>query len=45
MDHYYTYPNTQLFPDFAGNGTGWFDFLQGHGLRASKAAARCAPPH
>lgn len=33
MDHYYTYPNTDLFPDFLGNGTGWFDFLQQQGLR------------
>jgi hypothetical protein len=33
MDHYYTYPNTELFPDFADPGTGWFDFIQSEGLR------------
>lgn len=32
-DHFYTYPNTALFPDFAGQGTGWFDYLQNEGLR------------
>ena len=32
-EHYYNHPNTGLFPDFANNGTGWFDFLQSKGLR------------
>lgn len=27
------HPNTQLFPDFANNGTGWFDWLMSKGLR------------
>ena len=33
MDHYYTYPNTDLFPDFNDPGTGWFDYLESEGLR------------
>jgi hypothetical protein len=32
-NHYYNYPNTDLFPDFANNGTGWFDFLKSQNLR------------
>ena len=32
-EHYYNHPNTGLFPDFANNGTGWFDFIQSKGLR------------
>jgi len=32
-DHYYTYPNTELFPDFAPPGTAWFDFIESKGLR------------
>ena len=32
-NHYYDHPNVDLFPDFANNGTGWFDFLKGQGLR------------
>ena len=43
-EHHYIYPNTQLFPDFCGEGdhdctptaaagSGWFDWLQAHGLR------------
>ena len=32
-NHVYNHPNTQLFPDFAGPGTGWFDFLKAKGLR------------
>jgi hypothetical protein len=32
-DHLYDKPNTDLFPDFADPGTGWFDWLKGKGLR------------
>eukprot|EP00039_Didymoeca_costata_P024413 m.10222 g.10222 ORF g.10222 m.10222 type:complete len:875 (-) comp4226_c0_seq1:67-2691(-) len=33
MDHYYTYPRTDLFPDFNPPATAWFDFLESHGMR------------
>ena len=32
-NHYYNKPNTDLFPDFGNNGTGWFDYLKEKGLR------------
>ena len=31
--HFYDYPNTELFPDFADPGTGWFDWLKSEGIR------------
>ena len=38
QDHYYDYPDCDLFPDFCGadgsaGGTGWFDWLKSQGLR------------
>jgi hypothetical protein len=32
-NHVYNHPNTELFPDFADPGTGWFDWLKSKGLR------------
>jgi len=33
MDHFYTYPNEELFPSFKDNQTDWFDYLKDKGLR------------
>ena len=30
-NHFYNHPDTQLFPDFADPGVGWFDWLKNKG--------------
>ena len=32
-NHFYDHPNTLLFPDFAGPGTAWFDYVKSKKLR------------
>jgi hypothetical protein len=33
QEHFYDFPNTALFPDFADPGTGWFEWLKAQKLR------------